>query len=211
MAPSPFDEKDFSAEGSPRGVAAVRDRIRPRREMWLEPRRRLRLLRRRWQRLRQPQPASQVAVAAAPCPATAHPHAPASAASLAGTQEPATRPAASASHSQSERSMCGQKQSPQSESAPGEASRRGRYRQEWCPRQDSQGRPRRFQPPRKLGCSQCFREGHGWFGKRSIGVGVGHEWFWAGHGFSRAVIEPIRMRAFSPEGRFSFYLAAEIE
>jgi hypothetical protein len=101
--------------------------------------------------------------------------APASAASLAGTQEPATRPAESASHSQSERSKCGQKQSPQSESAPSEASRRGTYRQEWCPRQDSQDRPRRFQPPRKLGCSQCFREGHGWFGKRSIGVGVGHE------------------------------------
>jgi len=37
------------------------------------------------------------------------------------------------------------------------------------------------------------------------------EWFWVGHGFSRAVIGPIRMRAFSPEGRFSFYLAAEIE
>ncbi len=35
MAPSPFEEKDFSADSSPRGVAAVRDRIRPGREMWL--------------------------------------------------------------------------------------------------------------------------------------------------------------------------------
>jgi hypothetical protein len=38
-----------------------------------------------------------------------------------------------------------------------------------------------------------------------------HEWFWAGHGFSRALIGTIKMRALAPEGRFSFYLAAETE
>src|ERR1700726_3822820 len=106
MPPSPFEVKDFSAErlasrrggrdrphpAPPRNVAGAAPAVKiaaPALGLAAS--------------VATAQPVSHVAVAAAASPATASSATPASAASPVGTQESATRPAASARNSQSER------------------------------------------------------------------------------------------------------------